>query len=751
MLPDFEEDFAGLAEYARMYRALGLQAVPSYYPSRQLHNWKRPALKEWRDFQNELVDDETFDKWFANVDDKRNNIGILTGNCSGRVFAVDLDTHSKPDAALWWSCCLDMQDHADELYTPTQRTGGGGLQILFRAPEGWNPPTIKTSLGVDIRGVGGFIVAAPSMHESGRRYQWVEGQEPWEIPIVEAPAFLCEQIDILAEKFGGHAPSHDPHVKTDTPDHAHDQWGELIDGREDYMFRMIWARLVDMARDCPIMPGQAELDAERNDLFTIYLSKVGTRIPHGPAADKAALLEKEGRGPTEFASKWKAALKEWDKILEAAKKPKPRSEERATPFSFAERIEEGLKGGVVLETVAESTDDWDTPKERVFNVVDPAPSNLFEVLSVEDIMNLPDPVFLIQDLMIESALAFIYGVPGCGKTFVALDMAFALGVDEITHWFGHKINKHGPVLYISSEGVTDMKFRMQAWEHENKLQINRKRFHFIRQSVNFMDPAHIVKLIQTIKAEIEGKINEKPVLIVVDTVSRVLPGADENLQKDMTLYIQACDAIRLAFDCAVLGVHHMSKSGGTQMRGSSVFEGSANMTLHVEREKPAMIGTMTARKVKEARDGWETPFELKDVDLGFGRGSLVACKSSGATSIADSAKDAPTGFGGAQETGYTTIGRRLPDAVWKSIFDEVEQAKREGIPWSEFKQAGSRYAGVRILEILWDHGIESMNESDADAIVKRLTGKLYLVSVEYVHNKMQKKGLEVRNRPNLNV
>ena len=84
MLPDFDADFAGLADYARMYRALGLQAVPSYYPSRQLHNWKRPALKEWRDFQNDLVDDATFNHWFANIDEKRNNIGILTGNAIDR-------------------------------------------------------------------------------------------------------------------------------------------------------------------------------------------------------------------------------------------------------------------------------------------------------------------------------------------------------------------------------------------------------------------------------------------------------------------------------------------------------------------------------------------------------------------------------------------------------------------------------------------------------------------------------------------
>ena len=685
---DFDEDFASLSDYARMYRSLGLQAVPSYYPSRTIHNWKRPALKEWRDFQNELVDEATFDSWFSRIDTDRNNIGIITGNCSGRVFAVDLDTHSKPDAALWWSCCLDLQEKAGELETPTQRTGGGGLQILFRAPEGWNPPTIKTSIGVDIRGVGGFIVCAPSMHESGKRYQWIEDQEPWNLEIAEAPKYLCEQIDELAEKFGGHVAG-DPTQRTETPEHATNVWGGIQDGREDYMFRMIWARLVDIARDCPIKPSNEELIQQRDDLFATYLSKVESRIPHGH--DKAEALEREGRGVTEFRSKWRASLKDWDKLLEAAKLPKQNHDKP----SFADQIAAGVaeKSESQKLSVEKSDDeDWDQPSGKP----QPKNPNLFEILSVEDIFNLPDPVFLIDDLIIEGATAFIYGAPGCGKTFIAMDLAFSLGSDDITHWFGKQINRHGPIVYISSEGTTDMKFRMMAWEKEKKVHINRKRFHFIRQPVNFMDPAHIVKLIQTIKVEIENKVGEKPVMIIIDTVSRVLPGADENLQKDMTLYVQANDALRLAFDCAATGAHHVSKGSGNAMRGSTVLEGAANCAIHVEREKPSMHGVMTMRKIKEARDGWEIPFELKDIDLGFGRSSLVACSVSGATTPPPNAKDASAAnFGGKQET-----NKEPDEATCRKMITAIDEAWRGGYPWSRDKKGreSDRYAPDKLAD-----------------------------------------------------
>jgi SpoVK/Ycf46/Vps4 family AAA+-type ATPase len=298
------------------------------------------------------------------------------------------------------------------------------------------------------------------------------------------------------------------------------------------------------------------------------------------------------------------------------------------------------------------------------------------VLRVDDIYNLPDPVFLIEKLMIESAMAFIYGIPGCGKTFVALDLAFSLCDVDITHWWGRKINKHGPVLYISSEGSTDMKFRMQAWEKKTGRKINRNNFHFIRESMNFVDPSHIVKLIQTIKHEIENYCHEKPIAIFVDTVSRVLPGADENLQKDMTLYVQGCDAVRHAFGCAVVGIHHMAKGGGTSMRGSSVFEGSANVALHIEREKPAMTGTMTARKIKEAADGWEIPFELIEA----------------ATTPAPNKKDASAGFGGAQQT------QKEPDMeMCRKMVQAIDDAWRGGYPWGRGKES-DRNAADRLSD-----------------------------------------------------
>ena len=110
-------------------------------------------------------------------------------------------------------------------------------------------------------------------------------------------------------------------------------------------------------------------------------------------------------------------------------------------------------------------------------------------------------------------------------------LSIAAGLPD---WWEKPIERSGPVLYISSEGVTDMKFRIKAWSENNGLGAPPLPFRLLDESMNFMNEEDIDKLIRTIDKAIQGMEGEVPVLIVIDTVSRVLPGADENLQKDMT-------------------------------------------------------------------------------------------------------------------------------------------------------------------------------------------------------------------------
>ena len=96
----FNSDFASPSEWAHMYRDLGIQVVPAKTPREDPKQWKRPALSKWKELENTLVSDETFDGWYGErgMHKNRYNMGLITGSCSDRIFVVDLDTHRSQAA-----------------------------------------------------------------------------------------------------------------------------------------------------------------------------------------------------------------------------------------------------------------------------------------------------------------------------------------------------------------------------------------------------------------------------------------------------------------------------------------------------------------------------------------------------------------------------------------------------------------------------------------------------------------------------
>jgi len=86
--------------------------------------------------------------------------------------------------------------------TLTQRTGRpGGKHLVFKVPPGTMVKSGKFLPGVDVKCRSGYIVVTPSLHVSGRRYEW----EDWSVPVADAPLQLIERImsQQAANKGGG--------------------------------------------------------------------------------------------------------------------------------------------------------------------------------------------------------------------------------------------------------------------------------------------------------------------------------------------------------------------------------------------------------------------------------------------------------------------------------------------------------------------------------------------------------------------
>lgn len=127
-------------------------------------------------FREATDDPDQIHRWWT--DHRTANIGVACG--ASKIVVVDVDLPHGPDSIR----ALDVHLPA----TLTQRTGSGGTQFIYTAPE-WELrntagrlPGAGKLLGVDLRADGGYILAPPSVHPNGNRYEWVNNVWPEPCP-----------------------------------------------------------------------------------------------------------------------------------------------------------------------------------------------------------------------------------------------------------------------------------------------------------------------------------------------------------------------------------------------------------------------------------------------------------------------------------------------------------------------------------------------------------------------------------------
>lgn len=145
---------------------------------------KHPRLSDWEEqaTNNEAVALEWWRRW------PNANIGIAAGKSGLLVFDVDSYKDNYEGEQL-------MSRENEE--TVTSLTGSGGTHLIYRMPEDALYTNAKGTLpkGIDIRGWGGQFVAPPSIHPSGRRYQWEVGYGPHERTPLPLPDAICDILD----------------------------------------------------------------------------------------------------------------------------------------------------------------------------------------------------------------------------------------------------------------------------------------------------------------------------------------------------------------------------------------------------------------------------------------------------------------------------------------------------------------------------------------------------------------------------
>lgn len=231
----------------------------------------------------------------------------------------------------------------------------------------------------------------------------------------------------------------------------------------------------------------------------------------------------------------------------------------------------------------------------------PKPEPRFKLLGADDLRNLPPLAWRVRGVLPAVGLGAIFGPSASGKSFLAFDMAAAIA--EGLPWFQCR-TEAAPVVYAALEGEAGFKLRAQAWE-QRRVRNLPEGLRMMLQPFKLTDPQDVADLAAVVPA---GAV------VVVDTLNRAAPTADENSSRDMGEILEAAKTLQRLTGGLVVLVHHTGKNTAAGLRGHSSLFAALDAAIEVTRD-----GTRRAWKVakaKDGQDGAEHPFALAVESLG---------------------------------------------------------------------------------------------------------------------------------------
>jgi hypothetical protein len=217
-----------------------------------------------------------------------------------------------------------------------------------------------------------------------------------------------------------------------------------------------------------------------------------------------------------------------------------------------------------------------------------------------------DRVYLVKGIIPRTGLVVVWGPPKCGKSFWAFDlvMHIALGWD----YRGRRVQQ-GPVVYLALEGGKGFEGRVEAFRQRSLQEgADTVPFYLVADALNLVKDH--ADLIGCIRSQAAGRL---PAVVVIDTLNRSLAGSESD-DKDMAAYIRAADAIRDAFDCAVIVVHHCGIDA-TRPRGHTSLAGAVDAQLAVKRDAADNI-VVEVERMKDGPEGARLASRLEAVEIG---------------------------------------------------------------------------------------------------------------------------------------
>jgi putative DNA primase/helicase len=304
------------------------------------------------------------------------------------------------------------------------------------------------------------------------------------------------------------------------------------------------------------------------------------------------------------------------RMLERIKRELPNATPVIVPDLGQDLRELATEYGAELVTLPDGADNgdlndlWQADPEAAAVAIQSAkpvqPEGKYRLLSPEELRTLPKSEWFVKGVLPRQGVAAIIGPSKSGKSFLAMDMLWAIASGEES-WFGYRV-KPGQCVYIGLEGAPGVYKRIEALSRSKGGQ---------DCPFGVVLPESGYSIVCNDDHEAMVRLIPKGALVVVDTMARAATGVAENDVEGMSRIIAGAERISRHTGATVLLVHHTGKDQTKGARGHSSLLGALDGEISVCRDESSKKRSWQVSKAKDSADGAAYSFELSIVELGI--------------------------------------------------------------------------------------------------------------------------------------
>ena len=193
----------------------------------------------------------------------------------------------------------------------------------------------------------------------------------------------------------------------------------------------------------------------------------------------------------------------------------------------------------------------------------------YRLKSMNDLIQLPTPQFLIENWLLENTIAMLVGDTGSFKSTLALGIAVC--VQNSLPWHSLRTRACNVAIFNHEDGSG---FKTRYLANVDHYEINEPALFWDSEVPNLLNTAEVDARISAMKDAGIG-------LVVIDTLAHAMPGADENSAKEMGIAVDNLIRIKKQLNATVLVVRHTGKDPSKGARGSSSLKAAVDTEISV--------------------------------------------------------------------------------------------------------------------------------------------------------------------------